>query len=275
MSHAHEHGTDSGLFDLLDLDATVLHEYFDAALDWVREAVGDTAPRRVLDLGAGTGTASIALARRFPDAEVLAIDVEPDSLARLSARARDLGLDTRIRTVTADLDSGWPRIGTLDVAWASMSLHHLADPDAALRTVRAATRPGGLMAVAEFREPLRFLRADPDGSRAGFEARVAETLDHAHREQLPTLGSEWAPRLTGAGWTVTATRDFVVDLDQPQHPDAVRYARAWFARLSEGMAERLDPHDRETLATLIDGDTALGQDDLHIRGIRTVTLGTR
>ncbi len=275
MAHTHEHRTQPGLFDLLDLDAAVLHEYLDGALDWVSAAAGDTAPRRVLDLGAGTGTASVGLARRFPDAEVFAVDVETDSLERLAARARERGLDGRIHTLTADLDAGWPDLGTLDVTWASMSLHHLADPGAALRSVRAATRPGGLIAVAEFGEPLRFLRADPEGSRPGFEARIAETLDHAHREQLPTLGSQWAPRLADAGWNVVAGRDFVVDLDRPSHPEATRYARAWFARLAEGMAERLEPDDREILARLIDGDESLRRGDLHIRGIRTVTLGTR
>jgi SAM-dependent methyltransferase len=275
MPHTHEHSTDPDLSDLLDLDAAVLHEYFDAALDWVRATAGDAVPSQVLDLGAGTGTASIALAQRFPAADVVAVDLEARSLARLTTRAHDLGLDGRIRTVTADLDADWPDLGTLDVTWASMSLHHLADPGAALRAVRAATRPGGLIAVAEFRETMRFLRADPEGSRPGFEARIAETLDAAHREQLPTLGSQWAPRLADAGWHMIATRDFVVDLDPPQHPEASRYARAWFTRLSAGMAEHLDPDDRAILASLVDGEALLRPGSLHIRGIRAVTLGTR
>ena len=55
-----------------------------------------------------------------------------------------------------------------------MSLHHMADPGQVLRDALAATRPGGLIAVAEFSEPLRFLPDDLGFGRPGFESRIAE-----------------------------------------------------------------------------------------------------
>ena len=69
---------------LLDLDGEVLHDYWSAALDWVSAAADGT---RLLDLGAGTGTGALGLAERFPAAEVIAVDVEPGSLARLRDKA--------------------------------------------------------------------------------------------------------------------------------------------------------------------------------------------
>jgi len=132
---------------LLDLDGEVLHGYWSAALDWVRRAAAGAARGRLLDLGAGTGTGALGLAARFPEAEVIAVDVEAASLARLRDKAAGLGLAGRVRTVEADLDAGWPDLGPLDLTWASMSLHHLADPGKALVDILGATRHGGLIAV--------------------------------------------------------------------------------------------------------------------------------
>jgi SAM-dependent methyltransferase len=279
---AHDHDTDAGMDDLLDLDAEVLHYYWTAALDWVRDAAAAASPARLLDLGAGTGTGALGLAQRFPGATVTAVDISAQALGRLRGKAAGLGLDARVKAVEADLDAGWPDLGRLDLTWASMSLHHLADPGAALRDVLAATTPGGLIAVAEFPEPLRFLpdvlgTGDLGTGLAGFEDRVVAALGAAHAEQMPTLGSAWAPRLADAGWNVIAERDFPIDLDPPSHPRAPEYARAWFRRLSQGFGDQLEPDDRKTLAALLDdGPHSLLHDTgLHIRGTRTVTLARR
>ena len=261
--------------DLLDLDGEVLHDYWSAALDWVSGAAGGT---RLLDLGAGTGTGALGLAERFPEAEVIAVDVEPGSLARLRDKAAGRGLAGRVRALEFDLDAGWPDLGPLDLTWASMSLHHLADPGRVLGHALAATRHGGLIAVAEFAEPLRFLPSDLGFGQPGFESRLAERLGRAHAEALPTLGSAWAPRLADAGWEVIDEREFPIDLDPPTHPRAAEYARAWFTRLADGFTDQLEPADQATLTALLaaDGPGALSHRvDLHIRGTRTVTLARR
>jgi SAM-dependent methyltransferase len=281
MTHHHDHDHEhdfGGMNDLLELDADVLHGYWTAALDWVRDAAAPLSPARLLDLGAGTGTGALGLAERFADATVTAVDVEPDALERLRAKAKERGLGARVHAVEADLDAAWPDLGTLDLTWASMSLHHLADPGAALRGVLAVTRPGGLIAVAEFPEPLRFLPDDLGIGAPGFEDRVVTLLNAAHVEQMPTLGSAWAPRLAEAGWSVTAERAFPIDLDPPAHPLAGQYAYVWFARLTQGFADRIEPADRATLAALVDPrgpHSLLHRTDLHIRGTRIVTLATR
>ena len=273
------HADGEGMTDLLDLDGEVLHGYWTAALDWVRDATAGSGPARsLLDLGAGTGTGALGLAARFPGATVAAVDIEPDSLRRLAERAGELDLAERVRPVQADLDAGWPDLGPLDLTWASMSLHHMADPGAVLAWVLAATRDGGLIAVAEFPEPLRFLPADLGVGPAGFEERVTADLSQAHAEQMPTLGSAWAPRLADAGWQVTAERTFAIDLSRPAGPRAGQYARAWFARLAAGFADRLDATDQATLAALLDPQgphSLLHRTDLHIRGTRILTLGRR
>src|SRR5512146_2769496 len=282
-SHGSHDSSGEGMTDLLELDGEVLRDYWSAALDWVRDAAAASGPRRLLDLGAGTGTGAVGLARRFPGAEVIAVDVEPGSLAVLRDKAAALGLGDRVRAVAANLDEGWPDLGVLDVTWAAMSLHHLADPGRVLRDVLAATRQGGLIAVAEFAEQLRFLPDDLGFGRPGFEERVASVRAAAHAEVMPTLGSQWAPRLAGAGWEIAAEHEFVIDLrplagPQGQSASAGEYARAWFDRLSQGLADQLDSADQATLAALLDsGGPHFVRDrgDLWLRGSRTVTLGRR
>ena len=275
--HEQDHGH-GDMTELLDLDAEVLHDYWTAALDWVRDGAADSAPSRLADLGAGTGTGAIGLAQRFPAAEVIAVDVKPDSLRLLDERAARLGLAPRLRSVVTDLDAGWPDLGPLGLTWASMSLHHLADPAATLGQVLAATTVGGMMAVAEFPEPLRFLPADLGTGEPGFEERAIEVLDRAHAEEMPTLGTAWAPRLADAGWHVVAERDFRVDLRPPGHSQAGRYARAWFSRQAHRLTDLLAPADGATLAALLDEAgpySLLSRQDLHIRGTRTVILARR
>src|SRR5689334_1586600 len=145
MEHHHHSPaeTDSAaMAELLDLDAEVMHSYLSEVTAWVQETAG--APcRRILDLGSGTGAGALALAQRFPEAEVIAVDLSESMLDRLRHKARDLGVADRIRTVQADLDATWPAVGTVDLAWASNSLHHTADPGRVLTEVLAALRPGG------------------------------------------------------------------------------------------------------------------------------------
>lgn len=59
--------------------------------------VGARSPRRVVDLGCGPGNLTVTLARRWPAAEVEALDSSPEMVAE--ARAR--GLAARVEDVTA------------------------------------------------------------------------------------------------------------------------------------------------------------------------------
>ena len=114
------------------------------------------------------------------------------------------------------------------------------------------TRPGGLLAVSEFDEPLRFLPEDLGAGRPGFESRTLEVLSTLHAEALPNIGASWAAMLDEAGWTVVDQHDVVIDERPPHHPLAGRYARAWFARLAGGLDGRLDVDDERMLEALLD-----------------------
>ncbi|HEV7204261.1 MAG TPA: class I SAM-dependent methyltransferase [Jatrophihabitans sp.] len=278
-SHPHDHAaTGTGLTALLDLDGQALHEYWTAALGWVERAVRDAGvtPRRIVDLGAGSGLATVLLAERFPDADVLAIDVSDEMVEHIRGKATAHGL-TRVRVEQADLDGAWPEAGPLDLVWASMSLHHLADPERVLGDVRASLRPGGLVAVAEFDEPLRFLPDDLGLGEPGLERRCLDVMAEVHARDVPELGADWPARLARAGFEAIEARPFAIELTPPSDAVTNRYALRWMQRLAVGVGEALDEGDRATLAALVgDGPASIGRrDDIHVRGLRTVTLARR
>src|ERR1035437_8261020 len=153
----------------------------------------DLPSRRILDLGSGTGTGAFALLQRFEGTEVIALDISAQLLSRLRDKARVLGVADRVRTVQADLDAGWPAVDTVDLVWASSSLHHLADPDRVLIEVFAALRPGGLLAVIEMGSFPRFLPDDLGFGHPGVEARCHAVLAERRADDMPHLGSDWGP----------------------------------------------------------------------------------
>ncbi len=190
-----------------ELDALVFGDLLDEAVAVAVEHAPDPT-RTVLDLGAGTGTGTRALARAFPDAEVVAVDADAAMLDRLRARLAGTGLAECVRTVEADLDAGWPPVGVADVVWASASLHHVADPARVLHDVHDALAPGGLLVVVEMtatspvlpdgaaRRPRRAPRSAPWRTPAGTATRLDPVPD---RRRAGGGGPTRADRRRAAG----------------------------------------------------------------------------
>ncbi|WP_299538591.1 class I SAM-dependent methyltransferase [uncultured Streptomyces sp.] len=280
--HGHDHDADGDfgtLAEMLDLDAEVLHAHLAEVVASVRALADGAAVGRVLDLGAGTGTGTLALARAFEQAEIVAVDRSPEMLARLDEKAARLGFADRVSTVAADLDTGWPPVGTFDLVWASASLHHMADPARTLKEILAALRPGGLLAVVELDGLPRFLPDDLGIGRPGLEARVHTMLSARHATDVPHLGAAWGGPLAAAGFTVESERTYAIELRGPDlHEATGRYARATLRRVRDHLGDRLEADDLATLDTLLDGagpESLLRRDDLTVRATREVWTARR
>jgi hypothetical protein len=72
---------------------------------------------------------------------------------------------------------------------------------------------------------------------------------------MPTMGSDWGPRLTRAGLVVELDRTILVDLNGST-PAVGAYAAATLTRIRERVADRLDPTDRGSLDALLAGGTS-------------------
>ncbi|MFE4692682.1 methyltransferase domain-containing protein [Streptomyces sp. NPDC056749] len=298
MTHAHphspghdthhhpDHAADSGSqAEILDLDAEVLAEHTASITAWL--PVG-TPPREIVDLGCGTGAGTFALLNRFPEARVTAVDSSAEHLHRLREKATAEGVGDRVRTVRADLDAAdWPDLGTPGLIWASASMHHMAEPDRALRKVHDVLAPGGLFAVVELAGFPRFLPAGAPEERPGLEERCHTATDHFHVEHVPHRGADWGPLLTAAGFTVEGERTVEVNIEGTRTEDTEgtknteaipRYALSTLQRIRGAAAETLSPEDLAALDQLLDTDSPrsiLRRTDLTVRTERMVWAARR
>ncbi|WP_406399384.1 class I SAM-dependent methyltransferase [Streptomyces sp. NBC_00879] len=273
--HHHEHGT-AGQAEILDLDAEVLAEHTASITAWLPLHTG---PHHIADLGCGTGAGTFALLDRFPDAHITAVDASAEHLQRLRTKACARGVQERVRTVQADLDeAAWPDLGSPNLVWASASMHHMAHPDRALRTVHDTLAPGGLFAVVELAGHPRFLPENAPKDRPGLEERVHAAADRLQAEHMPHRGAAWGPMLTAAGFTVEDERTIAVNIEGSRSEAIGLYALGILQRIRSVIAERLSPEDLTALDQLLDTSSPhsiLRRDDLTVRTERTVWAARR
>jgi ubiquinone/menaquinone biosynthesis C-methylase UbiE len=116
-----------------------------ALAKWIKARFPTFRPKRILDLGCGAGLNTCAVARAFPDAEVIAIDAGAGLLRYAAARAASLGI-TNVRWVQANIEHIPAQFGGADLAYTAIVLHETSHE--ALRNVFRSCRerlaPGGL-----------------------------------------------------------------------------------------------------------------------------------
>lgn len=265
-----------GQAEMLDLDAEVLAEHTAALMS--RLPV-DVPPRRVVDLGCGTGTGTFAVLDRFPEAHVTAVDASVEHLQRVRDRACARGQDDRVRTVQADLDDPhWPDLGVADLVWASASMHHLAHPDHALRAVHELLAPRGLLVVVEPDGVPRFLPENAPEGRPGLEGRCHEVADRLHADRVPHRGADWGPKLSAAGFTLKGQRTITINIAGTRSTTVGAYALATLRRFRGVVADALPVEDVEALDALLDVHgpaSILRRDDLAVRTERRVWAARR
>jgi SAM-dependent methyltransferase len=180
----------------------------------------------LLDVGCGPGTITADLARRLAPGRVVGLDRSAEVLA---AARRDAGDLATLEYREGDAYALPVDDASFDAVHAHQVLQHLADPVAALREMRRACRPGGVVAARDgdyasmawhpadpaldrwldlYRRAARANGGEPDAGRhllgwaqaAGFSEVVpsASVWCHATPEERDWWGGLWADRVTAS-----------------------------------------------------------------------------
>jgi predicted methyltransferase len=129
----------------------------------------------VADIGAGTGLFTLQFARAVgPDGRVYAVDLAPNFVAGVLARARAEGLANVAGIVNSERDVALPA-ASIDLAFICDTYHHFEYPGDTLASIRRALRPGGTLLLVDFRrEPGSSSSWVMGHVRAGREQVIAE-----------------------------------------------------------------------------------------------------
>lgn len=126
------------------LDAMVA-AFGQAAIKAVAPATGE----RVLDIGCGAGTSSLALAARVgTGGHVLGVDISESLIDRARALAP---MDTPVMFQVADVSSAELPDGTFDILFSRFGVMFFDDPKGAFAHMRRALRPSGRLAFVCWR----------------------------------------------------------------------------------------------------------------------------
>ncbi|MFC8592048.1 class I SAM-dependent methyltransferase [Streptomyces atroolivaceus] len=157
-------------------------ERFTVVADVVEHVTSGHETPCVLDLGCGPGSLPARLIERLPQAEIVAVDMDPLLLALARARHPDAA-----RYVEAVIgEEGWTSAlalqGPIDAVVSTTALHYL--PEGILRStyaeLRTLLRPGGVLINAD--------HLSQDG--AGF-AEIAEFVGVRRAERRHAFDHDW------------------------------------------------------------------------------------
>ncbi len=189
--HEPGHGAATASDATLDAEITLL-----PVLDHLESHIPSGRVNRLVDLGCGHGIGTVELAKRFPAATVIAIDVSPAMLESASNRVEDADLSNRVEFLLGDFDVDLCQLlEPVDLVWASLSLHHTTDSASGLRNAVKLVAPGGRIVVNEFGAELRvWPEASPvtaDGVWVRFgQALATSRIDHLGHDPSSTNWEE-------------------------------------------------------------------------------------
>jgi SAM-dependent methyltransferase len=179
----------------------------------------------VLVAGCGTGREPLFLARMFPEARILAVDLSARSLEIAKAGGAALGF-TNITYAQADLHRIADADRRFDYIAASGVLHHLPDPEAGWRALAGALKPGGVMGIMVYSKIARL-------QVQSMRAAVADLLELPMTDDLLRLArariaSRFPDRFSPDFFTLSGIRDLLLH----SHEDPFD-----IARIARGIAD--------------------------------------
>jgi predicted methyltransferase len=151
----------------------------------------------VADIGSGTGYFAVRFANMVPKGKVYGVDIEPDKVKYLSDRAQR---EKRRNVVAIAGRPDDPRLPEkADLILMVDVFHHIDNRNAYFRKLRSALKPGGRIAIIDFR--LDSPNGPPKDARIAPERVAAElkSAGFALAEQYDFLPSQYFLVFTAKG----------------------------------------------------------------------------
>ena len=143
-----------GMFDSIATRYDLMNRLMTGGQDerWRRLAADAVHPETVrvaLDVGAGTGDLSLALARRAPDARILAADFSEGMLRLASRKLAAVPAGKHVEPLLGDAQSLPVATGAVDAIVSGFTLRNVTDLAGVLVEFARVLRPGGRLAILE------------------------------------------------------------------------------------------------------------------------------
>lgn len=115
-------------------------------LDYIR-----FQPRRILDLGAGTGDCSFQLAERYNKSEMLIVDFATAMLQQAKQkRSWKQRLSSRYKFITGDANHLPLSDNSVDMVFSNLALQWCADLEQVFKEIRRVLKPNGMLLFSTF-----------------------------------------------------------------------------------------------------------------------------
>lgn len=103
----------------------------------------------VADVGCGCGTALLTVAKEFPASTCHGYDISEDALKHARGEASRRGA-TNVQFLNPGLDDEkLPQEGTFELVMTHDAIHDIAHPQAVMKSVRGAVKPGGVWIIGD------------------------------------------------------------------------------------------------------------------------------
>lgn len=114
------------------------------------KALGIKPDAHVADIGAGTGYFTFRIAPEVPEGRVLAVDIQPEMLARIEQRAQAEKLANVVPVLGTVTDPKLPPC-SIDLALMVDAYHEFSHPFEMMTALRKALKPRGRVVLVEYR----------------------------------------------------------------------------------------------------------------------------
>lgn len=143
---------------------------------------------KILDIGCGIGTHTLVIAKKFPDADIVAIDNYAPHIEKLNAAAAECGLADRVHGYVMSMFEMTFADESFDLIW-SEGAAYIAGFSNAIKDWKRLLKPGGYIICSE----ISWLRDDPSEESKRFWNEGYSEMNTIERktEQIRKQGYEF------------------------------------------------------------------------------------